>query len=54
MALTLGHELGYSLKVCNGDQGEQRHKDQEVDLGRRRSQGVDIVPVGNCRALLAE
>ena len=46
--LTLGHELGYSLQVCNGDQGEERYEDQEVDLRRRRGQGVNIVPVGDC------
>lgn len=52
--LTLGHELGNSLEVCNRDQGEQRYEDQEVDLRRRRSQGIDIVPVGNCCVLLAK
>lgn len=51
--LTLGHELGNSLQVGNGDQGEERDEDQEVDLRRRRSKGVDIVPVGDCCVLLA-
>jgi hypothetical protein len=46
-ALTLGLELGHTLQVCDRQQGEERYKDQEVDLRRRRGQGVDIVPVGN-------
>lgn len=46
--LTLGHELGDSLKVHNGDDGEERYKDQEVDLRWGRCQRVDIVPVGHC------
>lgn len=32
--LTLGHKLGDSLQVHDGDDGEERHEDQEVDLGR--------------------
>lgn len=39
-----------SLQITNGDNGEQRCKEEEVDLRRRRRQCVDIIPVGNiCR-----
>lgn len=44
---TFWHETGCNFKIENGNQGEDWHKDQEVDLGRRCSQSIGVVPVGN-------
>lgn len=45
--LTLWHELRDDLEVGDGDEGEERHKDHEVDLRWRGCKGVDVVPVCN-------
>lgn len=51
--LTPREEPRDALEIDNRHEREDGHKDQKVDLGRRRSQGVDIVPVGNCPPPLA-
>ena len=44
---TLRQEPRGTLNVEDGQNGKERGEDQEVDLRRRRRQGVDIVPVGH-------
>lgn len=51
--LTLRHKLGNDLEVRDGNESEERHEDQEVDLRRRGCEGVDIVPVGHCSHIVS-
>lgn len=44
---TFRHEAGGNFKIDNGNQSEDRYENQKVDLRRRCSQSIGIVPVGN-------